>query len=397
MIESVKLKDVDDSIQQSDGSTTALAMGGRTLEIKVKDRSPFTTPTRPISVPELEAMHFLTFRGSLDGHLGAVQIDIRGERYQEFLKKNGVNKAIKRKMVSFADRTCCFENFVLLHVPPLRPSEIGIFKMYFEMQTDIPTLDYISMPQIASNDENVYKGIVQGWITEAEKLQKGVVPRLSMKDDLEVFKKKLKILADMAKTGEIRIIDVIYANPKNYLLQYVELWKNKEIEAIINCSDVPFSEGRLISPGLRETPIIELQRWGIDTIAPSKFTLSPKALMKMISNPPPKNLQEIGDFSWACHPGGAFIDDDLWQKIPSENVHCDCKLCLGKNQPDLVKVYSVDDIGALTYNGMEKAARLHDHLSSQSEYSVIRDRIKSREMAGYLSEISDFREIRLKI
>ncbi len=82
----VKVKDVD---------TSRLGSGGRTLSVKPKRGDSFLTPTRPYSKPEFTAKSYLGFRGTLDGYLGAIQIDIRGNRYEKFKRRNGTVRRIR--------------------------------------------------------------------------------------------------------------------------------------------------------------------------------------------------------------------------------------------------------------------------------------------------------------
>lgn len=387
MIKTVKLRTIDTSCHGS---------GGRILSVQVKGKSNFETPTRPISIPEFKAKQFLAFRGTLNGHLGAEQIDLKGERFARFMKMNGTVKRVRRTLTKFADLTCCFENFPIFDVPALSPDSDVALKLILEMQLRIPTLNYISLPPIQTANEHHLEKLISNWNKDAEQYGKGVVPQIYMNEEVGIFRKKLRMLSQIAASGEIQIVNLIYANPDSYPHQFVEIWNNREINAILNCSGVPRG-GKEVATGLYESPAIELQRYGIDAFTRRTQTPSIAYIQKLQFQKPPTSIEEIQDFHWPIHRGGAILEKDLWFSLPSKNVECKCKVCKGKDQEEIRNTYCIDQDGEIVSVGMEKASRLHDAVTSQREYDVMRSRINSNEMADYVAGVIKYRDDKLRL
>ena len=102
---SVKVRDVD---------TSYLGTGGRTLKIKTKHDQSIFTPVSTFSRKEMVAKSELAFSGTFENNIGAIQIDIKGERYKRFLKNNGTVKDVQRTITRYSDVSCCFDNFLVL-------------------------------------------------------------------------------------------------------------------------------------------------------------------------------------------------------------------------------------------------------------------------------------------
>ncbi|HEX9908393.1 MAG TPA: hypothetical protein VGB78_08025 [Thermoplasmata archaeon] len=394
MLNSIKVGSVDNSLRLDSQST--VTMGGRILKVHSKKVGGFATPTRPISIPELRAKTMLPFNGAIEGHLGAVQIDLDRERFDRFKKQNGTIEQTKRRATKFSNQTCCFDNFAILDVPPIPLDDLGLLKLFLDVQSRIVMLDYISLPLIVGNDIVRFEHLVREWITCAEERGKGLVPQLSMKDDLDSFRKRLSLLSEMAESGDIQIINLVYANPERFTLQFIEVWKKQETKAIFNCSSVP-SKGQEVAPGIHETPLVQLQKFGIDTITPIRKTPTRTTVAWLQSRERPKSINEIDNFSWAHHPAGAILDKDLWKRLPSKSIECHCSVCRDRNQQSLVDEYAYDERGEIVSYGMYSAARIHDVVSSAPECSLIQQHIKKGEMADYVGDLRNYRNTKLGI
>ncbi len=385
MITSVKVGSVDETIS---------GLGGRTLSVRLSSKPSFETPTRPFSAVEFGAKQYLGFRGTLDGNLGAIQLDLRGQRLQKFLGTNDSVISARRRLTSMADLSCCFENFAILDVPGQPVQDLSRIKLFLEMQRGVKTLNYVSMPPLQTNNPSVMEKTIAYSLGIVEGIGKGVIPQLTLADDVRFFKDKLKMLSSLAETGSIQIINLVYADPDTHPHQYLELWKNRDIPAILNCSSVPRSK-KEVSPGIIETPSITLQRYGIDTITPLTKTANPAWIIQQMNKPHPSSFDQVNDYSWACHPGGAILTSKLWRSLPAHNVECNCKVCNGRSQSQILSNHCYNDLGLVDDSAIRKASQLHDAVSSQLEYVKMNRRIKSHEMAEYIHDIEDFRNVNL--
>ncbi len=370
--------------------TSRLGTGGRTLTIKPKRGKTFSTPTTPFSRKEITAKSALPFIGTIDGHLSAVQIDIKGERLKEFFTNKETIKEVRRKIVKFSDITCCYDNFLILDVPPIDIKNLDQFKIFLEIQLKVRTLDYISIPQIQTNDTKSFERLISDWQKNAEMYGKGAVPQLSMNEDLDIFKKKLSVLCELSESRVVDIINLKYANPEDHLPQFTEVWKHRDDNVIFNCYDVP-PKSKEVYPNIRETPNMELQRHGIDTITPKKKTVSQKYMVKLIHEPPVKTIDEL-KFDWPYHPAATILSPNHWKKLPPHNVACGCKVCNDKNQREIIEKYSYDHKRDIMNSAMYYVSTLHNSQSSELQNQEIKKFIKSNEMDAYQSQVEDYRK-----
>ena len=385
MIKTVKVGPVDRTYQ---------GFGGRVLTITPTRGDSFSTPTRPISIPELKSKQFLAFNELLGGHLGAVQIDLRGDRYRRFMKKNGTVIYAGRTMTKFSDMSCCSENFAILDVPPVQAADEYAFKLFLDMQVGIRTLKHISLPPIETSRPSEMTPILRWWVKDAENFGKSIVPQVRIDDDPDKFRQKLKVLTEMAESDEFHIVNLIYANPDTHPHQYATIWEQREKKVLFNCSGVP-SGGRNIMPGFGESPIFAIQRYGIDTYTRKTSTVSPKYYTMLQYQPAPQSIDEIDGANWQYHPGAAVLEWRIWESLPSENVECKCKVCRGREQRGIIDEYCHDDQGTIVRNGLDKASKLHDALSSEMEYVKVKKMIKSQEMAEYTRDAIRYRDSKL--
>lgn len=386
MIKSVKVGPVD---------TTYFGFGGRILTITPKRGDSFFTPTRPISIPELKSKQFLAFNELLGGCLGGVQIDVKGERYHRFMKRNGTVVYTRRTMTKFSDMSCCSENFAILDVPPIRATDEYALKLLLDMQVAIRTLKNISLPPLEISRPSEMTPILRWWIKDAEQFEKSIVPQVRIDDEPEKLRAKLKILTEMAESDEFHIVNLIYANPDTHPHQYATIWEQREKRVLFNCSGVP-SGGRFITLGMGESPIVAIQRYGIDTYTRRTSTISPRYYAWLQHQPAPQSIDEIDGANWQYHPGAAVLEWRIWESLPSENVECRCKVCRGREQREIIDEYCHDEQGTIVKNGLDKASKLHDALSSEMEYVKVKKMIKSQEMAEYASEAIKYRNNKLK-
>jgi hypothetical protein len=373
-----------------DIDTSRLETGGRTLKIKSKKNKTFLTPTIPFSRKEITAKSNLPFIGSIDGHLGAVQIDVEGERLLKFFQNNGTVKYVKRKIIQFTDITCCYDNFLILDVPPIEISNLSQFKLFMEIQLDVMTLDYVSIPPIETNNISSFEKLVFDWQKNAEMYGKGVVPQLFMNEDPDIFKKKLDVLCELSKSRAIDIINLKHAKPENNLHQFIEVWNHRDDDVIFNCYNVP-SKGKEVYPNLQETPNMGLQRYGIDIITPIKKTPDPKFVYRMKLEDPVETTDAL-KYNWPYHPAASVLTPTHWKKLPAHNVTCSCKVCKNNNQSDIIEQYSYDHNGEINNSSMRYISTLHNSQSSELENQEIRKFIKGNEMDAYQSQVEDYRE-----
>jgi len=383
MIDSVKIKHVDQSLASK---------GARTLDVKVSSSKSFETPTRPISATELTAKSFLGYRGELQAPISALPVNLNsGDRYQKFLKNNGMVNETRRKLQSMSDSTYMCPSFPILQLPPLNPKDMVPFKIAFDMQCSVEDMDYTCIPTIKSKEKE-FEQVVVEWCESAETNNKGAVPQIRMDEDLEIFSKKLNVLCNLSEAGLIQIINVVYANPNKNPLQFVELWRRREdLNVIVNCSEVPRKGNELHNKGVKEDEEAYLIQHGVDSITRRKWAVSPKQAFLRNIIPPPQSLTDVDGYDMAVHSASVRLENNLWMSTNHPLV-CTCSVCKGNAREEIVQKFAYKDNGEIERSGLRYFSVLHDHQSDQSELKSMRKFIKSSEMNEYEKQLEQKRK-----
>ena len=307
ILDRIKIDSIDESISNR---------GGRTMEVRVSSSSTFTSPLRPISTGEIRAKSFLAYRGILNAPIAALPMPITGEAYDKFLKNNGMVKNIKTELESLAISTSPLVKFPILKMKAIRYDEEFPLKIAFSMQSDMDSLDYLSMPNISCNPSAYSKSVTNWCETSIDDYEKGCVPQLSMKEDVDVLDEKLDVLSSLANSGLITIVNLIYANPNQYPIQYAKLWKKRNnLNFLINCSDVPM-KGTVIREGVMASDMEStLTTYGIDSITREKRRLPPKAAARLRMEKPPNTLSEVDAFDWAIRNASVMLNHHYWNRV----------------------------------------------------------------------------------
>lgn len=368
---SVEIKETDTSL----GST-----GGRIVSVRTSSSHSFTTPARPICTEEITAKNFLGYRGEISAPLGVLPLNINGARLQKLGMKNETVKELGRTLQSLCDSTWLIPSFPVIQTDvPLLCERDKLHRIALEMQTGISGLDYVCMPWVDGNISD-FEAAVKDWTESAEKEGFGCVVQLDMKDDSENLSRKLNFLAEMSETGAVSIINLRYADPKNYPTQYAEVWSKREsLNALINCSEVPRGIGKGEIMSEIQTKLIS---YGIDSFSRKKNILSPKAATYLAMQPPPQTLSEIQNYSMAVHSASARVKQEVYTKVEHE-YRCKCSICKGKSIEDLTDNFAYKDNGEIEKGGMAYFSRIHDHQSDQAEMNRAKNFIRSREMNYY--------------
>ena len=216
-----------------------------------------------------------------------------------------------------------------------------------------------------------------------------------MSENEKTFEEKLSVLTELSKSGIVSIVNLKYANPEQYLINFATLWDfARETNVLFNCYNVPSKGKPTISNDVWEEPILGLQRYGVDTITPIKYTPTREQVLRLQNQEPPSTIEEI-NFDWSYHPADAVLSKIHWIKLPSNSVECRCKLCKKRTQDDLIQKFAYNDLGELMPLSMKYTSELHSAFSYGLQFDRIRSHIKSNEMENYHQEVADYRNSHL--
>ena len=374
-------------IRVDPGDSTLSGKGGRIVSVRLNSSISFDTPVRPLSIAETTAKDYLGYRGILESPIAVMPMDLQSnDGYAKFLRQNGFIHENQKILQSFTDRNYGKPCVPLLQLPPLDFDNRVPFKIAFDMQKDVDGLAFMCMPEVDVRYGD-YEKVVRDWCSSCKNYGKEGVVQLSLSNDPEVFKKRLDILSKLSKTGLVQIINIRYS-PRN-TIQLSELWNKKgEIEAIINCSEVPTTIQEKIVEGVEKDIEYDLLSHGFDSITRKKRKVSPKFMARRNFSDPPTTLDGIDKFKVATHQAAVMIDGNVWRHM-EHNPECKCSVCRGNSRSVLIDRFAYKDNGDIDPSGMRYFARLHDHQSDNNELDVLRKYIREHDTPDYETRLDD--------
>ena len=369
------------------GESSLSGKGGRVVSVRVSSSVSFDTPVRPLSVAETTAKDYLGYRGILESPIAIMPIDLQSnDGYTKFLRHNGFIHDNQKVIQSFTDRNHGKPCAPLLQLPPLDFNDRVPFKIAFDLQKDVDGLTFMCMPEV-DIEYSDYERAVRDWCSSCEDYGRGGIVQLSLSDDPEVFKRRLSILSELSQTGEVQMINIRYS-PRS-TIQLSELWNKKgEINALINCSEVPTTIQQKVVEGIERDIEYDLLSHGFDSITRKKRKVSPKFMASRNFADPPTTMDKIDKFKVATHQAAVMIGGDVW-RLMEHSPECKCSVCKGNSNTSLIDRFAYKDNGDIDPSGMRYFARLHDHQSDNNELGVLRKYIRECDTPDYEIRLDD--------
>ena len=378
----VRIADVE--VKDSDSNEL---FGCRTVKVQVHGSKSFTTPSKPITHRELlNKAETPEYRGVLPGQVVVIPEYIKGSIFEEYRNCNGRLKKIYGEVSLYSESSSFLinvPNLLTERINPRAPEAMATLKK----QLEIPTLSAICLPLLDTD----YEGFIQSfnaWKEQAERYGKGIVPQISMNEDINLFRKKLDFIKNKCDSGELFMIDFIYANPSDFTLQYSELWsRNKELNAILNLTNVPNSLYG-INGYMKSIPRYDLLMYGFDMITPMRGRPT-----RYPNGKGPFDMLDVQKYSWSNYGIEANIDGRYWEAMDHDHTVCDCPICRKKTQTQIMDRYAYNVEGEITDSSfMKRISILHDHLSSTAELRNLSNAIKDQELSEYCDGIQTKRK-----
>ncbi len=373
-------------VEVKDFDTNEL-FGCRTVKVNVHGSKSFTTPSKPITHRELtNKSKTPEYRGILPGQIVVIPEYIRGGIFEEYRNCNGRLKKIYSDVSLYSESSSFLINIPNLLTEKINPKAPEAMATLMK-QLEIPTLSAVCLPLLDTD----YDGFVtsfNAWKEQAERYGKGIVPQISMDEDINLFRKKLDFVKNKCDSGDLFIVDFVYANPSDYTLQYSELWsRNKELNAILNLTDVPSSLNE-INSYMKSVPRYDLLMYGFDMITPRRGRPS-----RYPNDKGPFDLLDIQKYSWSNLGIEADIEGKYWEAMDHDHVMCNCPICKKKTQEQIMEKYAYNVEGEITDSSfMKRISILHDHLSSETELRNLSNAIKKQELSEYCGDIQTKRK-----
>lgn len=380
VISEVKVIDVDNSLEGG---------GGRTLSIKVRGGKNFMTPSRPLTSHDLRAKSRNPhYRGVLPGEMAVLPIYLQGQVFDKYSMTNGTMNDTYEKISLLSDNSSFIVNVPTLQMKPLDPEKsVSMLTLY--RQSIIPTLSAVNMPFMTGGYKTFSKNL-PAWINKAEDHGKKCVPQIRMDEEINTFKKKLNLMVELSKTGEINMVDFIYANPANYSQQYGALWECRaSLEAIAHCSAIPGKGTSIREDYATSLTRHDLSLFGFDTSS-CRVGYASGGFFGTLPDGT-GGVEDIQPYRWSYTNMAIELAGNRWEAADSDHAFCNCALCRNREQAEIVDINTRLVDGTVNPLGMLGASRIHDVLTSVREMEARRKVIRGQETKEYEESTSEER------
>ena len=360
-------------------------IGPRTLKVQTRHGESFTTPTKPITHKELRSRADVPhLKGVTPGDISILPMYIMKDVFKEYRRCNGTVNEIYEKISMLSESVSFMYNLPTLQIDPIKPDSPEAIVTLIK-QVGIPTLSGVCMPLLETDYEG-FRRTLSRWSTMAEDHGKDCIPQIAMDDPLPVFEKKLKLIEELSKTGQIKMVDFVYRDMSENPLQYGTLLSMRsKIEAIMHCSAVP-SLGNKLCKYMNGSSRYDFTMFGFDTTSterghpsyfPSKIETGGKEL--------------ISSYKWSNVNIETNINGNYWEAMRHEHLFCNCPVCKGLSQDEIIGRFAYNVEGDIDPQSMRTVSVLHDHYASSKEMSVIRRAVNQREIKEYSEGVENNR------
>ena len=360
-------------------------LGPRILKVETRHGASFETPTKPITNRELfSRSNAPQIRGIMPGDMAIVPQYVLGKIFEKYQECNGTVNKIYDKVSQYSESVSFLYNVPTLQIEPIMPDK-PIAVLTLARQADISSLSGVCMPLLDTDYEGFRRTLSQ-WSNYAEDHDKDCIPQIAMDEPLPLFRKKLALIEELSKAGEIKMVDFVYRDYNKYSLQFAEVWaKRSNIEAIMHCSAIPKDSGSLCNY-MSKSSRYDLTILGFDTTSVKRN--HPGYFPDTIT---PGGKEQITGYSWSNVLTETNINGNYWEVMEHESLYCDCPVCRRKSQDEIIERFAYNTEGDVEASSMNTISVLHDHYSSSKEMKAIRKAVLKGEIKDHADSVNDNR------
>jgi len=351
--------------------------GGRALVVRT-DRGELKTPQRALTSSEIQYKAKLPSEPPIDNQLSEVVSFFTQDQWDRFIQRNGSFASRLRTLEFFGDKMGYTLRRLLPKLPRTAVIDKDAVKYLLELQRMSP-LDFITMPSLPP-EESAFGKLASAFSEEVLSERREPLIYLDMGLEASLFKSRFDELMDLARTGLVHTVGLLYRPVKDTSVNYLHLWRNRGTEVLLQMSDVPRDfEGT--------STMHLLQKWGIDAFS-----------VRL-------NAYRGGGGSDRSGPTAGFAPSrvkrldqgplifkpfDHWTMRGGE-LGCDCPVCRDLTAPGFIERYVGENE---SYDGETfiAATRLHEYFKSSDEFETGRAFIKEGGLAEYFQRKEGLRE-----
>jgi hypothetical protein len=351
--------------------------GGRALIVRT-DRGELRTPQRALTSSEIQYKAKLPSEPPIDNELSEMVSFFTEDQWEDFLKKNGSFASRLSRLEFFGDKM----GYTLRRVFPKLPKTAVIdkdsVKYLLELQRNSP-LDFIMMPSLPP-EERRFSELAVAFSEEVISEHREPMVYLDMGLEASLFKTRFDELLELARTGLVNTIGLLYRPVKDTSVNYLHLWRNRESKVLLQMSDVPRT--------FKGTSTMHLlQKWGIDafSVRLNRFQGGGRG-----DGSKPRREFAVSQVKRLDHRPLVFKSFDSWVRH-GDDLGCGCPVCKDLTVPAFVERYR-DENEAYDGEVFNAATRLHEYFKSSDEFKAGRARIREGELAEYFQQKEGLRD-----
>ncbi len=351
--------------------------GGRALVVRT-DRGELRTPQRVLTSSEIQYKAKLPSEPPINNELSEMVSFFTEDQWEKFLRKNGSFASRLRTLEFYADKMGYSHRRLFPKIPGTAVIDNESVKYLLELQRMSP-LDFIMMPSLPPEERRFGK-LASAFSEEVITEHREPMVYLDMGLEASLFKIRFNELLELAGTGLVNTIGLLYRPIKDASVNYLHLWRNRESKVLLQMSDVPRT--------FKGTSTMHLlQKWGIDA-----FSVRLNAFRGGGGGDGSKPRSEfaVSQVRRLDHRSLVFKYFDSWMQR-GDDLGCGCPVCKDLTVPAFVERYR-DENEAYDGEVFNAATRLHEYYKSSDEFKAGRERIKEGELGKYFQQKEGLRD-----
>ena len=343
---------------------------GRVLKIHAKTQS-FETPTKAPTSTELNAKKNIGFDGPFLNPVFEITQRFSPGSISNFYKTNGYHSTKIRDINAHAD-TLINRNLVK-YFPQFRKDTIlndDDMLSLIDVQLE-SNINVISLPEVkedATKDE-FKNNFEKYWkYCENEKPEAILMPYLNLSQDPDLFREKLKYLAEFE--GSLHAIGIKFASPNTYRPNLRTLASFSDKEFWVHCSSIKRAVWNAEIPS---SQLHILQKFGVDTVSIEIPMAMGEGNAKPILKTKYFNNEKV-------------TIPSIEESIHDGSLICNCPICQQRNFNELTEDLKRYQGDRSLNSVLRDFSKIHEVYAATSEFEISKQRIKEGDLNKYFSE-----------
>jgi hypothetical protein len=348
--------------------------GGRALVVNTDSEvGSFKTPNRALNSQELRYKAKMPFKPPINNSISEMIGQFYGKNWTNFTETN-TNKSFDERQKTMGTYSVQMAYTIKRFYPQIA-SGTAISKRIidrFILLQRFGGLDFISMPSVPYNDRE-FDNKIEYFIDDVLSEKEEPLIYLDMGLDTKIFENRFTTLLDLAESGIIHSIGLIYKAINAHIDNYLFLKDKRDAEVFLQMSDVPREHH-----GPQSTSTMHLlQKFGVDSFS-VKMGNAFRDKDENEEETKPKPIQAIKRLDSVPL---VFRQFKTWEDHEN-SFDCKCAICAGKSVEDFISTYRgrYEEYPGQTF---DCANRLHEYYCSSDEFASSRDYIRSGELREY--------------